>query len=139
MNDFITSNPDILAGELIIKGTRISVAFVEECLLNKSYIEDIVKEFPQLTIEAVQFVSDELKLKTLIGIKEAFNKVSELNALTIDDFKTNELQASYIHVLSMVQEKIEYYELKTGKITIEELNRAAKTFALKCTHPIGNF
>jgi uncharacterized protein (DUF433 family) len=51
---YITSNPKVLEGKPIIKGTRISVALVLEWLANGSTIDDIIYEFPQLSREAIQ-------------------------------------------------------------------------------------
>jgi uncharacterized protein (DUF433 family) len=51
---YITSNPQILEGKPIIKGTRISVALILEWIANGSSISEITFEFPQLSREAIQ-------------------------------------------------------------------------------------
>ncbi len=51
---YITSNPQILEGKPIIKGTRISVALILEWIANGSSINEITFEFPQLSREAIQ-------------------------------------------------------------------------------------
>jgi uncharacterized protein (DUF433 family) len=51
---YIVSNPKILEGKPIIKGTRISVALILEWIANGSTINDIHYEFPQLSLEAIQ-------------------------------------------------------------------------------------
>ena len=50
----ITTNPDILNNQPIIKGTRISVALILEWIANGSSIQDINYEFPQLSVEAIR-------------------------------------------------------------------------------------
>ena len=48
MSDIIESNPEILGGKPIIKGTRIPVALIYELFgLNYSIVE-ILKEYPHL-------------------------------------------------------------------------------------------
>ena len=49
----IVSNPEILRGKPIIKGTRISVESVLELLSSGWEIKDILEEFPQLKKEDV--------------------------------------------------------------------------------------
>jgi uncharacterized protein (DUF433 family) len=50
----ITSTPGILGGKPCIKGTRISVELILETVANGSSVADIVREFPHLSIDAVQ-------------------------------------------------------------------------------------
>lgn len=52
--EYITTDPAILGGKPIIKGTRISVELVLEWIANGSSLEEIVQEFPHLKIEAVR-------------------------------------------------------------------------------------
>lgn len=50
----ITTDPDILGGKPIIKGTRISVQLILEWIANGSSVEQIVQEFPHLEPEAIR-------------------------------------------------------------------------------------
>ena len=52
--DRITFNPKILGGKATIKGTRISVSLILNFLAAKMKPEDILKEYPQLTLEDIQ-------------------------------------------------------------------------------------
>lgn len=49
----ITVNPKILGGKPIIKGTRITVEFILELLASDVSEEDILKDYPHLTIEDI--------------------------------------------------------------------------------------
>lgn len=51
---YIISNPKILDGRPVIKGTRISVRLILEWMAHGSTIDQIIKEFPQLTPEAIK-------------------------------------------------------------------------------------
>jgi len=48
MSDLIESNPEILGGKPIIKGTRIPVALIYELIGLNYTIDDILKEYPHL-------------------------------------------------------------------------------------------
>ena len=48
MADIIESNPDILGGKPIIKGTRIPVALIYELIGLNYSIDQILKEYPHL-------------------------------------------------------------------------------------------
>ena len=50
----ITKDPQILAGQPCIKGTRISVAFIMYLLAGGNNEGDIVKRYPHLTIDDVR-------------------------------------------------------------------------------------
>ena len=53
MSDIIESNPGILGGKPIIKGTRIPVALIYE-LIGLSYsISEILKEYPHLNRDVI--------------------------------------------------------------------------------------
>jgi uncharacterized protein (DUF433 family) len=51
--DRIEVNPDVLLGKPIIKGTRISVEFILELLVNGWDMEQILKNYPQLEKEDI--------------------------------------------------------------------------------------
>jgi uncharacterized protein (DUF433 family) len=52
--EHITTNPGILGGKPILKGTRISVQLILEWLAGGATVADIVREYPHLTEEAVR-------------------------------------------------------------------------------------
>ncbi|MBI2583725.1 MAG: DUF433 domain-containing protein [Candidatus Aenigmarchaeota archaeon] len=53
VSERIVTDPKILAGKPIIKGTRISVEFIMELLSSGMSVEEIVKEYPHLKREDV--------------------------------------------------------------------------------------
>ena len=50
----ITSNPQILGGKPIVKGTRISVEFILELIASGGSVSQITASYSQLTTESVQ-------------------------------------------------------------------------------------
>lgn len=56
MFDRIISDPAILGGTPIIRGTRISVEFVAELLASGASRDDIIRKYPQLTADDVKQV-----------------------------------------------------------------------------------
>jgi len=54
VNEMIVCDPAILSGKPIVKGTRISVALILQCLASGMTVEDILKGYPTLTKEGVQ-------------------------------------------------------------------------------------
>lgn len=52
--NMIVSDPRILNGKPIIKGTRISVALILQCVASGMTIDDILKGYPTLTREGVK-------------------------------------------------------------------------------------
>ena len=52
--DRITRNPGIFAGKPIIKGTRVPVDLIVDFFNNGASIEEIVDDYPDLTIDDVQ-------------------------------------------------------------------------------------
>ncbi len=62
---YITTNPKILGGKPIIKGTRISVEFLIELVISGASLQDILKKYPHLkeaaVKEAFQFASYNLR------------------------------------------------------------------------------
>ena len=51
INEKIISDPNIMHGEPCIKGTRIPVYIVLDCLADGMSAEEILKEYPRLTKE----------------------------------------------------------------------------------------
>jgi len=63
MNDekkWIVSDKDHLGGKPRVQGTRISVAFLLECLASGMSVAEIVEAYPTLTESAVQGALREL-------------------------------------------------------------------------------
>ena len=54
MNDLIISNPKIMMGKPVIKGTRITVELILEKLSSGESFEQILQAHPRLTQEAIQ-------------------------------------------------------------------------------------
>ena len=50
MFDRITSNPAILGGKPIIRGTRISIEFILDLLSSGATGDQVISKFPQLTM-----------------------------------------------------------------------------------------
>lgn len=50
----IVSNPAILGGKPVIKGSRISVQLILEWMASGATIQDIIKKYPHLSEEAVK-------------------------------------------------------------------------------------
>ncbi|HET6977386.1 MAG TPA: DUF433 domain-containing protein [Pyrinomonadaceae bacterium] len=57
---WIVADKDHLGGKPRVQGTRISVAFLLECLANGMNVADIVDAYPTLTENAVQGALREL-------------------------------------------------------------------------------
>ena len=54
----IISDPDILSGKPIVKGTRISVGLILQCLASGMSKEDILRGYPTLTREGLEAALD---------------------------------------------------------------------------------
>jgi len=50
---WIISDPKILGGKPVIRGTRISVSFILKCLASGMTVDDILKEWPELEREDI--------------------------------------------------------------------------------------
>lgn len=50
----ITSDPDILGGKPVIKGTRISVEFILELIVSGGSVSQIAEIYPHLSTESIQ-------------------------------------------------------------------------------------
>ena len=53
---YITHRPDLCAGEAIVAGTRVTVRTVLACLAEGMSTDEILRDFPTLSREAVQAV-----------------------------------------------------------------------------------
>lgn len=70
--DRIVCSPGVLGGKPCIRGTRLSVAFILELLGSGGSREQIIKAYPQLTVEdveqaaryAARFLENEVVLST---------------------------------------------------------------------------
>lgn len=69
MENLIESNPKIMFGKPIIKGTRITVELVLDKLSNGETIEQILSSYPHLSREqilaCVDFAKKSLRLETV--------------------------------------------------------------------------
>ena len=53
MSDLIVSQPGVLGGKPVIRGTRISVAFILQCMASGMTVDAILAAYPHLTREGV--------------------------------------------------------------------------------------
>ncbi len=60
METWIVADPEHLGGSPRVRGTRISVAFILECLATGMTMDEIVDAYPTLTEESVRGVLTEL-------------------------------------------------------------------------------
>lgn len=69
MNEFIESNPKIMFGKPVIKGTRITVELILEKIAGGESVEAILSSYPHLTREqilaCVDFAKKSLSLETV--------------------------------------------------------------------------
>ena len=56
--ELIISDPEILNGKPIVKGTRISVALILQCIASGMTKEDILRGYPTLTREGFEAALD---------------------------------------------------------------------------------
>ncbi len=56
--NLIVTDPEILSGKPIIKGTRISVALILQCIASGMTKEDILRGYPTLTLEGLEAALD---------------------------------------------------------------------------------
>jgi len=65
IQNYITSNPKIMLGKAVIKGTRITVELILEKLSEGETFEDILEAHPHITVEGIRaalaFVAQNLK------------------------------------------------------------------------------
>ena len=78
IDDIIISNPKIMMGKPLIKGTRITVELVLEKLAAGESIDQILEAHPRLTREAIlascAFASQALKADVIYPIHDSHNK-----------------------------------------------------------------
>ena len=70
----IVSNPAVLGGKPVIKGTRISVEFLIELFASGATRDEILKAYPHLTAEdieeALRYAAEALKHDRVIPLAE---------------------------------------------------------------------
>lgn len=73
--DHIVSDPEVLVGKPVIKGTRISVELILDRLADGWTADDLFKAYPRLTPEALQavfaFAAEVLKDEEYIAVSKA--------------------------------------------------------------------
>lgn len=72
--DYIDSEPGVLSGKPILKGTRISVEFIMQLFLNGWTKKEILDNYPQLTQDmidaALSFILDMVKDESLFFLNK---------------------------------------------------------------------
>ena len=75
MSKLIISNPKIIMGKPVIKGTRITVELILEKIAAGESVDQILNEHPQLTHKAIQascaFAAEALKAVLVYPVEEA--------------------------------------------------------------------
>ncbi len=71
---WIQSDPDIMMGKPVIRGTRIPVSLILEKLAAGETVEQILRAHPRLTEEAIRaafaFAAEAVKAEVVYAIKE---------------------------------------------------------------------
>jgi len=71
-HDYIHSDPDIVGGKPVVRGTRLAVAFLLGLLAEGWSQEQVLANYPQLTAEALRavfaFASETLHDETLYSL-----------------------------------------------------------------------
>jgi uncharacterized protein (DUF433 family) len=71
--DYIHSDPDVLVGKPVVKGTRLAVAFLLDLLGSGWSPEQILANYPTLTPQALQavfaFAAESLKEESLYALR----------------------------------------------------------------------
>ena len=79
MSDLIESNPEILGGKPIIKGTRIPVALIYELIGLNYTIDEILEEYPrfnrQIVLKVIELGKDALKNLSQANLDEVLKEV----------------------------------------------------------------
>ncbi len=65
MNSYITSNPNVLGGDPVIKGTRVPVNRIKFLLLQDFSLSAIKSMYPHVTKKALKGAIDEIFNKSL--------------------------------------------------------------------------
>ena len=72
IQDYITSDPKVMLGKPVIKGTRITVELILEKLSEGETFEDILEVHPHITIESIRaalaFAAQNLKADTIYPV-----------------------------------------------------------------------
>ncbi|MDZ7830627.1 MAG: DUF433 domain-containing protein [Desulfobacterales bacterium] len=75
MNNWIISDSKIMMGKPVVRGTRITVELILEKIAAGESIDQILKEHPRLTKEAIQaacaFAADALRADVIYPVEEA--------------------------------------------------------------------
>ena len=75
--EWIVSDPDVMLGKPVIKGTRITVELILEKLAAGETVEDILAAHPHLSREAVQaaiaYAADVLRMDEVYPVAEAIS------------------------------------------------------------------
>ncbi len=75
MNDWITCSPGILGGKPCVRGTRLSVEFLLELIAGGATREEIVKSYPQLSLDsiaaAVRYAVEVLRNETIWDVRDS--------------------------------------------------------------------
>lgn len=70
--EYIHSDPDILIGKPVVKGTRLSIDFILRLFGNGWTISQVLESYPQLTIDSLQavfaFAADSLSQETVYAM-----------------------------------------------------------------------
>ena len=78
MSDLVESNPEILGGKPIIKGTRIPVALIYELLGLNYSVDEIQKEYPHLDrkilLKVIELGNDALKNLSQVDLDKILSK-----------------------------------------------------------------
>ncbi len=73
--DYIVTDPEILVGKPVVKGTRLSVDLILDRLADGWTAEDLFQSYPRLTPEALQavfaFAAEILKDEDYIALSKA--------------------------------------------------------------------
>jgi len=91
----ITSNPEILGGRPVVKGTRLSVAFIHGLLAAGWSEEQILENYPQLSQQALQ------EIQTSSGQSQETAMLSE--AALAEDWDRPEEDEAWKHLQQVKQ------------------------------------
>jgi uncharacterized protein (DUF433 family) len=71
----IVSDPDIMMGKPVIRGTRLTVEHILDQLAGGETVEQLLEEYPRLTREAIQaalaFAADTLRSEVIYPLDQA--------------------------------------------------------------------